>query len=272
MALVLTWVGISAAGFAAFWGITLFFQRYLYNEPADKLPLRAAVAGVLLGCFVTFWVYVNTRAEGENKYGVIHQFSPNDKSAPVGKFQAVRTKLDTNQKPIGEETVTFEREQTDKGWRYLPNPKPAGEVRPFAVTASGYYTSALLLTDADGRPVRYEAVMANNAYTGPKYLFQEKGGDRTIELSRGQDADPAEPLSIVVPSGGVVFLAILLNVLHLVIWVACFWPILRFNLGHAIGLAVVFFALSTFIFMPLLFENNKVAKAPAAATQPTTKP
>lgn len=272
MALVFTLVGISAAGFAAFWGISLFFQRYLYNEPADKLPLRAAVAGLLLGCFVTTWVYINTRADGENKYGVIHQFSPNDKSAPLPKFQAVRVKLDTNQKPVGEETVTFERQQTDKGMRYLPvHPVPAGEARPFAVTASGYYTSAILTTDANGQPVRYEAVMANNTYTGPKYLFQEKGGDRTIELTRGAEADPAEPLSVVVPSGGVVFLAILLNVLHLVIWVACFWPVLKFNLGHAIGLAVVFFALSTVILMPLLFENNKVTKVPTPNTPATTK-
>jgi hypothetical protein len=267
--LVLTLVGVSAAAFAVFWGISLFLQRYLYNEPADKLPLRAAVAGLLLGCFVTFWVYVNTRADGENKYGVIHQFSPNDVSAPLAKFQAERKKLDLNQKPVGDETVTFERQQTDKGMRYLPTfPKPAGEAKPFAVTAPGYYTAALLV-EKDGQPLRYEAAMNGNQYTGPKYTFTEPGG-RTIELSRGLDADPAEPLTVVSPSGGAVFLAIVLNVLHLVVWFACFWPLLKFNVGHAVALAFPFFAGMTILVMPLLFEQNKVPKA-AIVTPPTTQ-
>jgi hypothetical protein len=270
--LLFTVVGVSAAGFAMFWGLTLFLQRYLYNEPADKLPLRAAVGGLLLGCFVGFWVYVNTRASGENKYGVIHEFSPNDVSAPVTKFVAQRKKLDTNQKVVGDEAVTFERQLTDKGQRYLPtSPKPAGEPKPFAVTASGHYTHALVV-EQDGQQVRYEAVMNDKLqYQGAKYTFVDKAGGRTIEISRGLEADPAEPVQVVAASGGAVFLAIGLNVLHLVVWFAVFWPVLRFNVGHAIGLAVVCFAMSTVILMPLLFQTNALPKGPPAMTQPTAK-
>jgi hypothetical protein len=270
--LLFTLLGISAASFALFWGVTLFAQRYLYNEPADKLPLRAAVAGLLLGCFLTAWVYVNTRADGENKYGVIHQFSPNDTSGPLTKFQAERKKLDPNQKPVGDETVTFERLTTDQGLRYMPtSPKPTGEAKPFAVTAPGYYTTALLVEDA-GKPVRYEAVINDKQqYTGAKYTFQDKSGGRTIEISRGLDADPAEPIAVISPSGGAVFLALALNVLHLVIWFVIFWPILRFNVGHAIGFTVVFFAMFTVLIMPLLFDTNKVAKPALTAAPATTK-
>jgi hypothetical protein len=272
--LILTVVGVSAAGFALFWGLTLFLQRYLYNEPADKLPLRAAVGGLLLGCFIGFWCYVNTRADGENKYGVIHQFSPNDVSPPVAKFVAERKKLDTNQKAVGDEAITFERQLTEKGQRYLPtNPKPTGEPKPFAVTAAGYYTHTLVV-EHDGQPVRYEAVMNDKQQypQGAKYTFVEKGsGGRTIEISRGLDADPAEPVQVVAPSGGAVFLALALNALHLVVWFAIFWPVLRFNVGHAIGLAVVFFAMGTVLLMPLLFQMNALPKGPPAMTQPTTK-
>lgn len=277
MPLVLTLVGVSVAAFAVFWGLSLFLQKYLYNEPADKLVLRAAVAGLLVGCFVTFWVYVNTRADGENKYGVIHQFSPNDVSAPVTKFQAERKKLDTNLKPVGDETVTFERQTTGQGMRYLPtHPKPAGEPKPFAVTAPGYYTSALVV-ESNGQPIRYEAEMDANQqqYSSEdkeKYTFVEKGGGgRTIKLSRGLNADPAEPVTVVSPSGGAVFLAVVLNVLHLVVWFAAFWPILKFNVGHAIGLALPFFAGMTVLVMPLLFEQNKLPKPALVSTQPTQK-
>ncbi len=268
--LLFTFVGISAASFAMFWGITLFAQKFLYNGPADKLPLRAAVAGLLLGCFLTAWIYVNTRADGENKYGVIHQFSPNDKSAPVAKFQAVRNKLDPNLKAVGEETVTFEWLPTDKGERYVPtNPKPAGNPLPFAVASPVHSTTALLLDDA-GKPVRYEAVMDAKGYAGEKYTFQEKGGGRTILLTRGQDTAQAERIAVVSPSGGAVFLALALNALHMVVWFVVFWPVLRFNVGHAIGFTVVFFAIATVLLMPLLFDMNKVAK-PTALTTPTTK-
>jgi len=258
VALVFTLVGISAAGFALFWGLSLFIQRYLYNEPADKLPLRAAVGGLLLGCFLTAWVYVNTRADGENKYGVIHQFSPNDRSAPVAKFQAVR------QYPASkrEETVAFERQTVGSGQKYK-----SADGKEFALNTADYLTTALLVDDA-GKPVRYEAVLQNNTYVGEKYQFKEKDGGRTVEWSKPFDA--AEPLAVVSPSGFTVFLALLLNVLHLVVWFAVFWPVLRFNVGHAIGLAVVFFAMSTVLLMPLLFESNKVAKAPTVVTTPAT--
>lgn len=272
MPLLFTVIGVSAAGFAMFWGLSLFLQRYWYNEPADKLPLRAAVAGLLLGCFLTAWVYINTRADGENKYGVIHQFSPNDVSTPVTKFVAERKKLDTNLKPVGDEAVTFERQLTDNGQRYLPtSPKPAGEPKPFAVTAPGYYTHTLVL-EHDGKPVRYEAVMNDKQqYQGTKYTFADKAGGRTIEMSRGLEADPAEPLQVVSPSGGAVFLALGLNVLHFVVWFAIFWPVLRFSLGHALGLAFVYFAMSTVLLMPLLFQMNALPKAPPVMAQPTTK-
>lgn len=269
--LVLTLLGITAASSAMFWGLALFAQKALYNEPADKLPLRAAVAGLLLGCFLTGWIYVNTRADGENKYGVLHQFSPNDTSAPLTKFQAVRGKLDSQQKQIGEETVTFERLTTPNGLRYMPtNPKPTGEPKPFAVTAPGYFTTAIVVDDA-GKSVRYDAVMNDKQqYQGEKYQFVDKAGGRTIELTRGLDAIPAEAISVVSPSGGTVFLAILLNLLHLVVWFVVFWPVLKFNMGHAIGFSVVFFAAATVLLMPLLFEQNKVAKTGLTPVTPAT--
>jgi hypothetical protein len=123
-----------------------------------------------------------------------------------------------------------------------------------------------------GKPVKYEAVINDKMqYQGAKYTFVDKAGGRTIELSRGLDADPAEAVAVISPSGGAVFLAILLNVVHLVVWFACFWPILKFNVGHAVGLAVVFFAGATVLLMPLLFEQNKVPKVPATATPATVK-
>lgn len=253
--LVFTFLGVTLAGFAVFWGLSLFLQKYLYQEPADKLVLRAAVAGLLLGCFLTAWVYINTRADGENKYGAIHQFSPNDVSGPVPKFQAVRSYPNAKK----EETVAFERQTVGGGQQYLN-----ADRKPFAVNSGDFITTALILDDG-GRPVRYEAVMNDKGvYVGTdKYTFREKDGGRTVELTNPYNS--AEPVTVSSPSGGVVFLALLLNVLHLAVWFVCFWPVLRFGLGHALGLATVFTAVATILLMPLLFQANPVPKLPPPA-------
>ena len=72
--LILTLVLGTFALTALFWGLALFVQGYLYNQPADKLPLRALAAGLGVAIFLTGWTYLNTRATHKDKYGVLHEF------------------------------------------------------------------------------------------------------------------------------------------------------------------------------------------------------
>lgn len=252
--LVLTLVGVTGAAFAAFWGLSLFAQKYLYSEPADKLVLRAAVAGLLLGCFVTLWVYINTRAGG-NRYAAIHQFEPFQTLPPADTFEAVHT-LPPGRTP-NTLTRTYERVNTPTGQQYLSVPDAnTPDRKPLRFMSPDSMITAITLTDpATKAPVKFEAVLVNGRFGGEKFRFQEVGGGRTIEVSQ-EAKDP--PVAVTVPSGGVVFLAVLLNVLHLVVWVVCFWPVLRFGLWHAVGLAVVFCAAFTLLIMPMLFDANKV--------------
>ena len=67
MVLVVTLAVLTLAFTAAFWGLSLFLQGYLYSMPASRLPLRALTAGLAVACFLTMWTYFNTRAESENK-------------------------------------------------------------------------------------------------------------------------------------------------------------------------------------------------------------
>ena len=74
--LILTFAGLVVGFFAFFWGTTLFLQSSLYNAPTTKLPIRAAIAAFLVGGFVTFWTFVNTRAESKDRYGTLFEFNP----------------------------------------------------------------------------------------------------------------------------------------------------------------------------------------------------
>jgi hypothetical protein len=107
--------------------------------------------------------------------------------------------------------------------------------------------------------VKFDAVLEKGAFTAEKYRFKEVGGGRTIELNN--PPNPAEQVRITSPSDGTVFVALLLNLLHLIVWGVAFWPILRFALWHGVGLAFVFWLAVTLLIMPLLFQVNAVPKA-----------
>jgi hypothetical protein len=56
-----------------------------------------------------------------------------------------------------------------------------------------------------------------------------------------------------VPSSGVVAIALLLNASLFVVWFIAFWPVLRFNMGHALMFAAAFGLLIMLLVLPLLF-------------------
>ena len=94
-----------------------------------------------------------------------------------------------------------------------------------------------------------------------KKTFREKGGPRFIE----DDGIG----TIVAPSGGVIFLALLINLLLIVVWFVVFWLVMKFTWPHALGLAVVLGVVIILIAMPLIFNLNKPLRTPGTfVTQP----
>jgi hypothetical protein len=76
--------------------------------------------------------------------------------------------------------------------------------------------------------------------------------------------------TLFVPSTGTVVLALLINLLHFVVWFVAFWPILQFTRGHAFVLTVAFGLFTMILVMPLLFKpNREKPAAPPAAAQRT---
>lgn len=258
MSLVLSWAVVSVAFTVVLWALSLFGQAYLYNTPADQLPLRALVGGLAVGTYLTFWTYVNTRADRPNKYGAVHEFVPEGRSELPG-FDAVY-KRRTGSGEAVEQTDTYRRPPGERGQRFVG----AASGRPFALNSADHITSAIIVTDGVPAPVRYEAVLRADGWTydGEKKTFREKGGPRYIEGD--------EPGVILVPSGGVQFVALLLNALVFVVLAAVFWPVLRFGLGHAIGLAGVIGLAVVLLLMPRLFELNAPKPLPPTVPPPVT--
>ena len=264
--LILTLVLTILAAFALLWAIGFTLQSYLYEQVTDYLILRAAIGGILLGGFYTFWVFVNTRAEFPNKYGVIQEFSPT-KRTEIDEFTAIR-QFPNSKGPDGkpkEETTVFKKSGAGRTARFVDDRN-----MPFKRNDSQFITTAFEIKDAAGKTSRFDAVM--NA--AGQYEYPNGRSARFVETGSKRYIEEDNPGLMFAPSTSALVGAILLNLMNYLIWVIAFWPCLRFTLGHSIGGALGFGTLMMLLVVPLLFEQNLVKpkiEVPVLAT-PATGP
>jgi len=264
--LLITLLLIALVLFALFLGGGLVAQGYLYQEPVDRLPLRALAGSVLVGLFITMWVLIDRGAP--RKYDTFFQFAPYT-TREFTEFEAVRwvspdgTKLKLDESGKRLETVAkFKKGAATQADKFVED--PGGQ--PFLLSSTSgksgesYMTAAIRAKlDPDAEPVRFDVQLKNDRgatvnYAAPRegLRFIEEGGSRYIQ---------ADQLGVVyVPSTWGVILALLINLLHVLVWFAVFWPILQFTRGHAFVLTVVFSLVTMLALMPLLFERNRAAR------------
>jgi hypothetical protein len=255
--LVLTFICLSIAVAAMLWAMSLFIQPYLHGEPVSQLPLRALVGGLAVGCFVTLWVYANTRAERKDKYGTFFEFNPVG-TKPIDAFDAVQRSANKQEDgKYPEATVSFKR-PTGKAEGFVEAKSPTV---PFRLNTSNMMTVAVIV-DEGGQKVRFDAELndAGNAYKSPAKTFREASGSRFIDAG----TDGGGIGVIYAPSTGAVIVAILLNLLLFVVWFAVFWPLLQYSSGMSLGLAAGFGLATMLVALPLLFELNAKVSTVAA--------
>jgi len=254
--LLLTFAGLAFGLTVALWGLGMFLQGYVYSEPAGRMPLRALLGGLILGGFLTFWVYANTRAAGKDRYGTLFEFNPVT-TKTFDDFDAVRRYRPAGDKKEGvEKTVHFKR---SGGGATAPFVDPDG--KPFTLTTADYLTVALEIKDGDQAPAAFNAELDDKGKYKPGKVFRDRNR-RYVEF--GQTNTPS---AIFVPSRGAFAGAVVLNLLNFVVWFAVFWPVMRFTAGHAAGLAIVVGGVTMLVLMPLLFEKNQVPHHEPAPAQ-----
>jgi hypothetical protein len=243
-ALLVTFAAVAASLFVALWLLGSFVQSYAYSEPAGRMPLRAAAGGLILGGFITFWVYVNTRAETKDRYGSLFMATAETRK-DFTEFDAVRRYRPAGDAKEGaEKAVPFKR----PGGRSTPFVEVA-DGKPFTLTTADYLTVALEVKEGDAK-ARFDAELDDKGKYKPNRRFVDRNR-RYIEF--GQTNTPSE---IVAVSRGAFLGAVALNLLCFVAWFVVLWPVMRFTLGHALGLSLVLGGATMLLLMPLLFEKN----------------
>lgn len=251
---------ITVVLFAAFWGGSMIAQAYLYNAPVDHLPYRALGAALVVSGFLTFWVWLDSKNPG--RYSTFFEFSPYTMKE-FDEFEAVRWravpgslnkgKAEILKGPDGKVAETVVKVRRMAGNKTAPFVDDTG--KPFHLQEGGTMTAALIVKVTDAaNPVRFNADMKQDPRIGPIYATDEK---RFTEASGSRYISGVQLGVLYIPSTGAIFLALFVNFMLFVVWLAAFWPILRFTFGHSLVLMMAFGFTTMLLIMPLLFKPNR---------------
>ncbi|HZY89695.1 MAG TPA: hypothetical protein VFE78_33045 [Gemmataceae bacterium] len=233
LVLLLLWFALGVL--LAAW--TLWFQGYIYSEPAPGVFWRAPAAAAALTVVVCLWVFIDYRAPG--RYRTLFEFSGQEEQRPYPELR-IRT-------PEGRERAFLLRkdergrpEYRDKDNRLLPD-------RPdkIIVVEGGQQYVFLPERDAKGnfKVARGESLRYNEEGGQGRYMVEGQWG-RVASYHFGW-----------------LVLDVFLNGLHFVVWWAVLWLLLRFQWSHALGLAFAFWGVMTlFVLPPLLTRAEEVAR------------
>jgi hypothetical protein len=227
----------------AMWFGTLFAQQYLYTEPAGGLYWRAPAAAAVLTGFLLFWSVVN----------VMLGKSATDKKVPFPYFIYFTTTVDLVPEPVNEfqskrkahEVETFRRDKL-KAQTYL-RVKNREEDRVGEWSSDG--VEWIKLKAPGGEDMTF--VRDKDAKIGSYEVFVDREHGWTIKESR-----------MGIPSYNSFFRLVgyfLLNGLHLLLWIACFWLLLRYSIPHSILLGIIFWAAFTLLVFAGLSDAAQAA-------------
>jgi hypothetical protein len=229
---VLAFLGVSVL----LWAGTLFFQGYIYSEPVTGLFWRAPLAALILCSFTAFWFRLAYRSPG--KYNTLFEFSARDDPPPFKQFWSVRKGKEILflAKTIGQGRIEY-RDQRG---------------RPWSRSDAEGIMEAIIVEDKDGQKMRFDAELTKDGKfkmaPGEPARYVEAGGRHRVMTD-----DYIGRLSEIRP--GMIAANLFLNFFLFVLWFACLWLILRYQWGHALGLAAVIWLVLTLTLLPMMFKK-----------------
>jgi len=230
MVLLLLWAALTVLLYSG----ARLLQGSFYNEPVPDLYWRAPAAGAILTGFIGLWCLLNMNSPGQ--YAAIHEFSPTD-DRQFKELTAIIRKDNRDQ------TVEYRLRPNERGQSEYRETKP-----PYRPLPS--HPEAIIVSE-DGAAVKFEPERDSSGH----YRIAEGQALRyTDAQGRMMSEDTVGRISIFHWSR---FLAnIALNALHLLLWFACLWLLVRFQWTHALGLAVAIWLAMTLLIVPMLLGTG----------------
>jgi len=230
--LLLVWAGLVVL----LWAGSVWFQGYIYSEPAPQLVWAAPVAGSLLALFLAIWCIIDYNSPG---YIALFEFSASEKHEYFSELWAVR----------GTSTTRYTLNKIVQAGH------AQGEYRDSSGKPIPTHVDRIIVKE-NGEEVAFEPERDSNGnfkiQTGKPLIYRDASGREMKENNLGQ---------ITSFRSGVFLACWALNLFHLALWFVCLWLLLRFQWSHALGLALIFWLVMTIFGVPAL-----LSKVEAAAT------
>jgi len=221
---------------AVLWLGSVFLQGWLYNDLANRLPQRAIAGGAVLALFHTGWCAVYQADPG--RFDTLTSFKTEALDGTYDEFESVRRVGKEEKKPVryvrrgaGNDFVAADGGKT---WNRSD--------------ADGMVVALLIKEKGKDAPTRFEANL--DAKTGnfrpvEETRYEAEGGRRYMDHAA---------LGKVYRVRSMAYLGnIFANLLHLAVWVAVLWPVMRFTLGHAVGIGLILWGVTMVVVQPALF-------------------
>ncbi|OAI45406.1 hypothetical protein AYO44_12945 [Planctomycetaceae bacterium SCGC AG-212-F19] len=226
------------------WAGTLGLQGLIYSEPAEALFWRGPAAGVALGALVGVWCLLTYRMYADDLQAnptqiqlpldTVFRFQPTQTTV-VDQLWSVKGEKETlfRKFEVGEHAIEYRDAQGNK-WSKADTDAIVNAI----IIEEG--TQKIRLEprlSRDGKFTTTESFPAYRAVNGRQYMDTL---GRVSLFHRGRW-----------------MLNILFNALHFGVWFVVLWLLLRFQWPHALGLAVVLWAVMTLAVLPMLFDRTR---------------
>lgn len=227
------------------WAGTLFLQGYIYSEPVEQVYWRAPVAGLIMALFIGLWCSFDYKNPG--RYGSVFDVAAASDNTRFDKFWSERN---------GQEILyTLKKDAKGRGDYYDPNGKRWNR------RGTDGIMNAIIVEDKDGQKIRFEAELTSDG----RFKTNDQDVVRYVEKEgKHRVMTDNYPGQLSEARSGIVAANLFLNFLHLIVWFLCLWLLLRFQWGHALGLACVAWLVLTFFLPPLFKKTEDLAKQRAA--------
>jgi hypothetical protein len=240
--LLIALVVVAAALTALLWFGTVFVQAYLYTSPAESLYWRAPTAAVTLTSFYFLWALMNVWGGSRSPVGVVE--------IPLGVLWEFSPRVEIVAEPVPK--IVSKRRSSEPSVYVLDKASPR-EVRYRKANGEEYWSAA-------------GAEYVEFKHNGQEYKFiPDKKRDESyvvfVDADTGLEMREFEIGRVGYTSYGLLAEYMALNLLHLLLWVACLGLLLEFQLVHAVGLGFVMWVLTTVAVFPGLFERAAAAVA-----------
>jgi len=264
---------------AVLWGGTVFFQGFVYTEPSPSVFWRAPATAVLLTFGFAVWcltIALSSEASPTNiPINTIFRFTPKDDMLrrPAPYLWAIKADRKKTEPGKDGEVVAYVSERVpdklnSQKFRYVAT----GDPHPWRW--QGVVAIEIQPTKDDAAKIRFNEVVTEagrfELVDSKRAQYRHFASDDGWEMTEYEEGPTGMPVRF---RWGRFFLNIFFNFTHFGGWFLGLWLLLRFQWGHALGLAVAMWLIMTLLMLPMMLGYaSQVSEARRSVTAAHIEP